>query len=250
MTHWEVWVDGELCSHQTVWRCPVPSFTRTQCPHLVPVDPLALHQPSPVCLFTLSAIWRPPCRHLCVGSRGCSGPAQPRPRFPEASLAAPGCSAQASAPRAKSESEGRCWDLLRSRPLSGCCPPWPGLEALAAREREGQPSPCRHPCTTLMAFDGQDRRGSTRSPGPLLHPHLPVLVQKRPAALGKCPCDHGVSVLFHTALPLPGIPWAYLVHSADPRLPPCATASEKPSLDPEEASSTLRCPATLAHTSS
>lgn len=228
--------------NQTVWRW-------TQFPHLVPVDPLALHQPSPVCLFTLSAIWRPPCRHLCVGSGGCSGPAQPRPRFPEASLAAPGCSAQASAPRAKSESEGGCWDLLRSRPLSWRCPPWPGLEGLAAREG-GAALPCRHPCTTLMAFDGQDRWGSTRSPGPLLHPHLPVLVQKRPAALSKCPCDHGVSVLFHTAFPLPGIPRAYLVHSADPRLPPCATASEKPSLDPEEASSTLRCPATLAHTSS
>lgn len=242
VTHWEVWVDGELCSHQTVWRW-------TQFPHLVPVDPLALHQPSPVCLFTLSAIWRPPCRHLCVGSRGCSGPAQPRPRSPEASLAAPAARHRPAlqGPRVSQRAgAGICSDhaLSPGAALHGRgWRPW-------QQRREGQPSPCRHPCTTLMAFDGQDRRGSTRSPGPLLHPHLPVLVQKRPAALSKCPCDHGVSVLFHTAFPLPGIPRAYLVYPADPRLPPCATASEKPSLDPEEASSTLRCPATLAHTSS
>ena len=99
-------------------------------PHFVPV---VAWPPSASASLPLP-IPRPPGPASVRGGEGGAGLARPGPHFPAASPAAPGFSAQAGAPRAKSESEGGCRDLLRAHPLCGCCPPRSGREALEAQE--------------------------------------------------------------------------------------------------------------------
>lgn len=107
-------------------------------------------------------------------------------------------------------------------PLSRRCPPrlWAGDPD---NEREGQPSYWPYPRATLMALD---RTGRVSWPpptvlGPLLCPHLPVLVHNAQESWVNAPGAPGLAVLPHP-FPLPGIPCL------------CASPSGKPPWNPRQ----------------
>lgn len=113
VTGWEVRVGGQLCPHHTAGS-PSPFIMRGGLPVFYQWSP-GPHQPPWPASSLSPAAWP----SLRAGRRGRSGLAWPRPHFPAAFLAALGFSAQAGTPRAKSESEGGCWDLLHAHPLCG-----------------------------------------------------------------------------------------------------------------------------------
>lgn len=113
-------------------------------------------------------------------------------------IAAPGFSAQAGAPRAKSESQGGGARTCSVHSLSpGAALHATGLEALAAYKGGAAlllAPPLCHPDALDMI--GRVNWAPPTDLGPLLHSHLPVLVHM---PRGRCPCGaQGSQFLSHT----------------------------------------------------